>query len=145
MNLIDLRKEVENDLKFDESSLDSESLKIPQLHSKYLNFLTDSKLKIFKYQKDYDSLYRKKWEYYTGKLSDEELKNLNWPQFQLKLLRTDVDMYLKTDEDLQNLETKILIEKEKFNYIESIIKGIMNRHWMIRSAIDFRKFISGVG
>ena len=45
MNLSDIKIMVEKDIEFDETELDKESLRIPQLHNKYLVFLTDNILK----------------------------------------------------------------------------------------------------
>jgi hypothetical protein len=40
MTLDEIRKELQRDTTVDGTMLDLESLKIPQLHGKYLNFLT---------------------------------------------------------------------------------------------------------
>ena len=37
----------------------------------------------------------------------------------------------------------ISFSKEKVSYLESVVKIINNRQWNIRSAIDWRKFVSG--
>lgn len=144
MNFTELKKMIQVDLQFKEDQLDIESLKIPQIHSKYLNFLTDEKIKFQNYQFEYDKLYRLKWEYYNGKMSEEELQKQGWEQFDLKLLKQDIPIYLNSDEDLKTLNEKIFFQKEKISYLESIIKMIMNRQFHIRDAIAWRKFISGV-
>ena len=41
MTLDEIREQIETDMVLDHSMLDTESLKIPQLHGKYLNFLLD--------------------------------------------------------------------------------------------------------
>jgi len=44
MNLNEIREMVSNDIIIDETNLDQESLKTPQLHNKYLIFFGDEKL-----------------------------------------------------------------------------------------------------
>ena len=44
MNLNEIREMVSNDIIIDETNLDQESLKTPQLHNKYLIFFSDEKL-----------------------------------------------------------------------------------------------------
>ena len=44
MTFDELQQLAEKDLKIDNLQLDIESLKTPQLHNKYLNFLLDEKL-----------------------------------------------------------------------------------------------------
>lgn len=144
MTIDELKEMVEKDLKIDRSALDNESLKTPQLHSKYLNFFHDDRIKLRKLRLNRDILYRKKWEYYNGKISEEELKVLGWEPFQFKILKQDLDVYLNSDLDLQKYETEIMILEERISYLESTIKNIMNRQWNIRSAIDFLKFTNGV-
>jgi len=42
------------------------------------------------------------------------------------------------------LANRILLQQEKVNYLESVIKIINNRQWNIRSAIDWLKFTNGI-
>ena len=51
--------------------------------------------------------------------------------------------YLDADTDLSILRMKVSFSKEKVGYLESVVKIINNRQWNIRSAIDWRKFVSG--
>ena len=40
-------------------------------------------------------------------------------------------------------QEKIEYQKEKINYLESIIKTVVNRNFLIKNIIDWRKFTSG--
>jgi hypothetical protein len=140
MNLEDIRRLVGKDLKMDETELDLESMKTPQLHNKYLIIFTDEKLILGKLKSDFNVLKKNKWLYYTGKLSREELDDMGWETFDLNILKSDIDKFLDADEDLITIVNKILLQQEKVNYLESIIKTINNRQWYIRSAIDWLKF-----
>jgi hypothetical protein len=140
MNLNDIRLMVNNDMKMDETELDIESMKTPQLHNKYLILFTDEKLILGKLQSDMNVLKRKKWLYYTGKMSKEELDNEGWESFDLNILKTDIDKFLESDNDIITIKNKLLLQQEKVNYLESVIKIINNRQWNIRAAIDWLKF-----
>jgi hypothetical protein len=94
MNLDDIKKMVEKDSVVDQTLLDQEALKTPQIHSKYLNLLNDEILRFKKLETEYKQLFRLKWEYYTGKMNKEELNRLEWEPFQHKILRQDVHIYL---------------------------------------------------
>lgn len=144
MNLNDLKAMVTDDIVMDDTELDIESLKTPQLHNKYLNFYHDEKLILVKQDEEYKRLYRLKWEYYTGKLDQDTLNKLEWEPFQLNILKADIDKYLNSDEDLSLIRLRLSYTKEKVDYLESVIKIISNRQWNIRSAIDWRKFVNGV-
>ncbi len=139
----DIKKMADVDLKFNESELDTESLRIPQLHGKYLNMLYDEKLVLRKWKNELGQLLKLKWEYYTGKMSEEQLKELNWEPFQLRILKQDVELYMESDADLNQKRDRVFVQEEKVNYLESIIKMISNRQYHIRDAITWRKFING--
>lgn len=143
MTLNELIEQAKQDLKFDDTELDQESLRIPQLHNKYLNFYHEEKLRYQGYKTNYSKLFKLKWEYYTGKLSEDQLKELGWEPFDLKILRQDVDIYLESDKELIELKSKMSIQEEKVEYLNSIVKGITNRQFHIRDAIAWRKFLNG--
>ena len=143
MNFEDLKRHVERDMKVDDTQLDLESLKIPQLHNKYLNFLQEERFNLKKMGFDFASLRRSKWEYYTGKISEEDLEEKGWEPFDLKILKSDIDMYLDSDNDMILMKQKITYQEEKVFYLESVIKEIGQRKWEIRNAIEWRKFVSG--
>jgi len=144
MNLHELKSMVEEDMIIDDTELDIESVKTPQLHNKYLNLYHDERLIFVKIEEEYKKLYKIKWEYYTGKIDEDTLKKYNWEPFQLNILKVDIDKYLEADTDLSILRMKVSFTKEKVNYLESVVKIVNNRQWNIRSAIDWRKFVSGV-
>jgi hypothetical protein len=77
-------------------------------------------------------------------MSKDELTALDWEQFDHRILRQDMDVYLDSDADLIKIQTKIDMQKQKVDYLDSILKGINNRQWVIRNAIEWRKFMSGV-
>lgn len=143
MDIRDIQKLVAEDMPIDDTELDIESMNIPQLHSKYLNIYMDEKLVLQKLNSDYYRLKKLKWEYYTGKLDQEQLDDYGWEPFQLKILKQDIDLYMDSDEDLQKILNRVAYQKEKVNYLDSVLKSINNRQWNIKGAIEWRKFING--
>ena len=144
MKLEDIREMAEKDCVVDDTELDLESLKLPQLHNKYLNIYHDEKLLLSKFSSDLKKAIRIKWEYYTGKLDEDSITELGLEPFPLKILKTDIDKYLESDDEIITLSHRVDYQKEKIYYLESIIKELNTRHWKIRNAIEWRKFISGV-
>mgnify|MGYP003649127934 FL=1 len=144
MTLEELRNMASKDLKIDETELDTESLITPQIHNRYLIIFTDEKLILEKLEGDFRIMNRDKWLYYTGKMSQEELDERNWQPFHLNILKTDIEKFLYSDEDMIKLSHRVTLQKEKVKYIESVIKIINNRQWYIRSAIDWMKFTQGI-
>jgi len=144
MRFDDIRSMVSKDMVIDDSELDVESLKIPQLHNKYLNLFHDERILLRKLEADKRELIRDKWEFYSGKMSQEELEERGWEPFQLKILKQDLDMYINSDTDVTRIDDRITLQKEKVDYLASIINSISGRGWEIKNAIEWRKFTSGI-
>lgn len=133
----------EKDTQMDGTELDIESIKLPQLHNKYLNILQDEKLVLRKLISDKNKLFRLKWEYYNGKMDKDTLDELGWEPFQLNILKKDIDIYLNSDAELSLTRDRISYQEVKLEFLEEILKELNNRHWKIRNAIEWRKFTSG--
>lgn len=143
MDLNELKLMVENDLKIDETSLDRESSRTPQLHNKYLSFYMDEKMRLKKWQANIAVLRRKLWLYYTGRMSKEEIKEFGREPFELNVLKTEADDLIESDDMWLEKDLQISFQQEKVNYLESVVKIINNRQWQIRAMIDWIKFTQG--
>ena len=143
MKLEDIQILWENDCEIDRTELGEESLKISQLHSKYFKLYSSERLLLKKLDKDYKELYRTKFEYYNGVLSHDELKQQGWEPFSLKVLKSDLHIYVVSDRDITNFQLKIDMQKEKIDFLENIIKSLNTRGYQIKSAIDWEKFKVG--
>lgn len=144
MKIEEIREMITQDTKINTGSLDKEATDIPQIHNKYLCLLMDEKLVLTKYESDFRILNKNKWLYYSGKMSQEELKLLSWEVFELALLRTDVDRFIESDNDVIILQNKCIMQREKVNYLEQVVKLISNKIWNIRAALDWMKFTQGI-
>ena len=141
MNLDELKVQVQNDLRINDEHLDTESLKNQEIKAKYLDHKSRYELLLFKAKGDYKRLYREKWEYYGGKA---DAKIYATKPFDLKVLKTDLAVYIAADEDIINSENKIGYLEVVVDYIKGVIKSVDNRGWDIKRAIDWKKFEAGV-
>ena len=140
MNIDELYNEIERDLKIDDTELDLESIRTPQLHNKYLKLYTTHSLQLKRLQDEYKVLYRVKCEYYTGKASPETYKE---KPFDIKVLKSDIGIYIDADADLQQLSQRVAYTKQITDYLERILREINNRNWNIRNTIEWKKFLHG--
>tara|TARA_A100001234_G_scaffold180109_1_gene162527 strand:- start:139 stop:567 length:429 start_codon:yes stop_codon:yes gene_type:complete len=141
MTFDELQELADKDLKINDTELDLESLKTPQLHNKYMKFHNQYTNLLKKAEQDLARLTREKWEYYTGKADPSVYQQ---KPFNIKLLKPDVDKYLKSDDDLIKLEQKVTYVQSVVDYLDRTVKIISNRGFQIKNAIDWRKFTSGV-
>jgi len=141
MNLDELKLQVQNDLRINDEHLDTESLKNQEIKAKYLDHKSRYELLLFKAKGDYKRLYREKWEYYGGKA---DAKIYATKPFDLKVLKTDLSVYITSDEDIINAENKVGYLETVVDYIKGVIKSVDNRGWDIKNAIEWKKFEAGV-
>jgi hypothetical protein len=135
-----VKEEWKKDSVMDQDLLDNESIKIPQLHSKYLNYLSDVRLLKIKKEQDYKKILREKFEYYTGKADAEIYKQ---KPFDLKILKQDVQLYIESDEEVQKSLNILNYYKEMMFVLEKILENINTRGFQIKNSIDWQKFMQG--
>ena len=104
MTLDELKEEVNSALKVNDERLDTEALKNQELYAKYLDHKSRFELLLHKAKGDYKKMYREKWEYYGGKA---DAKVYATKPFDLKVLKTDLSIYIESDEDIIKIEHKI--------------------------------------
>jgi len=144
MTLEEIQKLWSKDADIDRIELGEEALKISQLHSKYYKIFSTERLVLKKTSFDLISLKQKKREYYLGLMDPEELHNLGWEPQPLQILKADVGEYISADEDVIQAELKKEYQKEKVDFVENIIKSLVNRGFNIKAAIDWEKFKVGL-
>ena len=140
MNLEQLKEQARKDLPItDHENLDQESYKNQNIKAKYLEHKTRYQLLLQKANGDYQRMYREKWEYYGGK---SDAKVYVAKPFDLKVLKSDLAMYITSDEEVIQLMDKIGYLEVVIKYIDGVIKSIDNRGWDIKNAIEWKKFES---
>ena len=140
MTLEELQDQASKDLAIDDTQLDIESLSTPTLHSKYLKIYSTYALMLKKEESDYSKLHVRRWLFYTGKSDPEEYQKEN---FDLKVLRQDVDKFIDADDSIIKQRQKIEYLKQICKFCEDTLKQINNRTFQIKNAIEWKKFTGG--
>ena len=142
--LSELQVEAKEDLiifdGINDEDLHQQSYKNQIIKPKWLDYKSKYKLMMFQCKAEHKRLYREKWEYYGGK---SDAKVYAAKPFDLKVLKTDLGVYINSDEDIIEVEKKIVYYEIVIEFIEGVIKSIDNRGWDIRTAADWKKFIAG--
>ena len=145
MKLSEIQDMWTKDAKVNELDLGKSSIQIAELHAKYLNILSNTKLQLRKCEGDYLRLRRTKFKYYRGEMTREELEELGWNQFQgLKPLKNEVEDIVNCDEDVIRCVDKVEYMKAMLYQLEQIIRSLNGRGWEIKNAIEWTKFTNGL-
>tara|TARA_B100000575_G_scaffold11642_1_gene8503 strand:+ start:1140 stop:1583 length:444 start_codon:yes stop_codon:yes gene_type:complete len=130
----------------EKNDLDEVSRKTPSLHAKYLALLANAKLKLRREEMSQKKLLKKKWEWYNGKMSEEDIEKLGWdhdPLNGLKIMKGDMDYYYDSDPEIQESELKIQYLKTTIDTISEIVNNLNWRHQTIGNMIKWKVFEAG--
>ena len=142
MTLDELKIQASSDLPItDQEHLDQESFRNQEIKARWLDYKTRYELLLVRNKGDYQKLYRAKWEYYGGK---SDAKVYASKPFDLKVLKSDLAMYINSDNEIIELGAKINYLEIVIKYIDGIIKSIDNRGWDVSHAIGWKKFEAGM-
>ena len=141
MNLDKIQEMWERDSHIDPDNLHDESLKIPQLHSKYYTIYNTITLLREKARDSYNRIRLERYNYYTGKAPAEVYAAEPFPY---KVREKDaIQRHMDADEKLNTINMKIKYYDTILKYLEEIIRIISNRTYQIKNAIEWNKFQAG--
>ena len=140
MDLEQLQELADKRLKINDTELDLESIKTPQLHNEFLKHLTKFKLMLSRAEGELMNTKRVLWEYYTGKADASVYAQR---PFNYKLLRQDVDQYIQSDEAYVKAKQKVDYLSTTVDFLDRTIRQISNRTFTIKNAIEWKRFTSG--
>ena len=141
MNLEQIQEMWEKDSKIDPDNLHDESLKIPQLHSKYYTLYNTITLMREKARTQYNKVRLERYNYYTGKAPAEAYVEEPFPY---KVREKDaIQRHLDADDRMNKVDMKIKYYDIMLKFLEEIIRAVSNRTYQIKNAIEWNKFQAG--
>ena len=139
MTIEDIMEMWGEDSHIDDKDLDNESVKIPNLHQKYLNIYSKEKRKLSDLKTHWKVLFQQRWEVVIS-------KNGMAPDHNIRISKTELEKhYVAADESLQKAEKILNDQERKVDYLKSVLSMIENRSFHINNAISWRKFVAGLG
>ena len=143
MNLEQIQEMWEKDSRIDPDNLHDESLKIPQLHSKYYTLYNTITLMREKAREQYSKVRLERYNYYTGKATAEVYAEEPFPY---KVREKDaIQRHLEADDKMNKIDMKIKYYDVMLKFLEEIIRAVSNRTYQIKNAIEWNKFQAGFG
>ena len=139
MKIDDIMKKWEEDSSIDDQNLDGESLKIPNIHAKYLEMYTKEKRSLREMKTHWKLLFQQRWEAVIS-------KNGKPPEHNIRISKTELERhYVAADGVLQNAEKLMNEQEDKVDYLKSVLSVLENLSFHINNAISWRKFVAGLG
>lgn len=136
MKLEEIMELADKDAKIDYTEIGTESMTVTKLISKWLGIYALESVTFLKLKRQYEGEKKNKWEYYSGK---------GETPFELRLLKTDIPLYLDNDPDLTKVKDRMDLQEVKMKFIEGYVKALQQRGYNLKNALDYLKFTSGAG
>jgi len=131
----------EKDSKIDDVMLDETSIRIPQLHAKYISLHNEFSLLTKKAEQELKKIKHKKWLYYSGKAEPKDYED---QPFDHKVMKSDVYNWVSVDDDVCKVESKLDYYGSVTSTLNDIIKQIHQLSFTIGNIIKWRMFCNGV-
>ena len=129
------------DSKLDDDLHDNDSLAIPQLHMKYMEFYNTYSLMKKERELEMKKMLKDKWIYYKGKAPSSVYKEM---PFDLKLTtKEEISMFIEADEEVQKLQYKIGYIDQVLFFLDGVLRMINSRTYHIKNSIEWKRFQSG--
>jgi hypothetical protein len=142
MNLETLQGMWKTDSKLDDDLHDNDSIAIPQLHMKYMEYHNMFSLMKKERVIEMKRLIRDKWLYYKGKAPATIYKEM---PFDLKLTtKEEISMFIDADEEVGKLQFKIDYIEQVLFFLDGVLRMINSRTYHIKNAIEWKRFQSGM-
>lgn len=141
MKLEEIMTLCERVLTIDETNLAKSSIDTPSLYGKLLNVRAQESMRLKQHESNMHKMLLDKREYYLGRAEPSVYKQ---KPFDLKILKSEVDGYIGSDDDVIRLRDLIELQQEKINILEHAMKMTLQRTYLIKNAIEFQKLMGGM-
>lgn len=141
MTLEEIQEMWQRDSVIDPDNLHDESLKIPQLHSKYYTIYNTITLLREKARDTFNKVKLERYNYYSGKAPVEVYEQEPFP-YKVRD-KEALQRHMDADEKLSKVELKIRYYDIMLKFLEEVIRMISNRTYQIKNSIEFMKFTAG--
>ncbi len=142
MNLENLQELWKKDSEIDTDKYGEESIRIPQLHQRYMEFFNTFSLMKKEREGEMRGMVRQKWIYYKGKAPAKIYKDT---PFDFKLTtKEEINMFIESDEEVRKLQYKIDYIEQVIFFLDGVLRQINGRNFQIKNAIEWERFQTGM-
>ena len=140
MNLDQIQEMWAKDCVIDDVMLDTASMKIPQLHAKYITLHNEYSLLLKKAKQELNRTSHLRTLYYSGRGTPDMYEDT---PFDYKLIRSEVPSWVAVDESVNKVEMKVALYETTLNSLSDILKQIHQMSYNIKNMIEWRRFVGG--
>lgn len=121
------------------------ALGVPLLHHKYYKILSAERLRFHHMSSELRRLKRNRESWMMGHLTSDELETLGWEQWQYsKPIASKMKEAIESCDDVIDATLFLSLQKEKLDFLDSILHTISRMGFHIKNAIDWEKLQKGI-
>jgi len=146
VNIDNLMEEWSKDSVINDTEPGLEIVKISSLRSKYLRILSHHNMVVKKLEIDYKKRRHILGEYFEGNLNkpeDLETYGFKEPCLVKAGSRSKIPMMLDSNEELNNILMRKILNQEIVNACTDIIKELHSRTFQLKAYMDWHRFMNG--
>lgn len=132
-----------DDVHINKTQLGDESLNIPKLHAKYYHIYVREKLTYGKMIEEQRELQYILEQFFAKTLTDDELEEYGLVYSEKKTLKPDIPKAVANYKDMVTMNMRMLMQKEKVEFLKSILDMVKNRSFQIKDAVAMVMFEHG--
>ena len=141
MTLDEIQAMWAKDAVIDDVMLDSASMRIPQLHAKYITLHNEYSLLLKKAKQEQNRIVHLRTLYYSGRGTPDMYED---SPFDHKLIRSEVPSWVAVDETVNKIEMKVALYETTLSSLSEMLKQINQMSFNIKNMIEWRRFVGGV-
>ena len=132
------------DAQINESKLSHEIIRVPMLHSKYLEYYIHFKRQLSSAESKKNKLSWQKRKYFRGEMDSDDLKKHGWSQWNgLKPSSAELNQLLEFDTDINDITRVISELKTSVSGCEYIMNQLKSREYSLKTVFEYQKYLSG--
>ena len=131
------------DSKIDMLDIATDSSQTYELHSKYYKILNRAKYTIAKLNGERSKLSLVLADHYLGNLDKDTMKQYGLQPFGRTVLKSDVPNWVASNNLMVEINLSIAQTQAIIDFLDSIIRAIHNKGFVVRNIIEQRKFENG--
>jgi len=140
----DMLVEWKNDAIINEAELSREIIRVPMLHSKYLEYYIHFKRLLAKAESTKNKLGWTKRKYFRGEMDLSDLKKHGWSQWNgLKPSTSELNQLLEFDTDMNDIARVVAELKTAVSGCEYVMNQLKSREYSLKTVFEYQKYLSG--
>src|SRR5690554_1636580 len=128
------------DSKIELTDLNRSSSITQELIAKYFRYLNETRRALRLFEAARSKMILLRTDYYTGNLPKRELDNHGWSPNPRIVIKSEVEKFLAADDYIIDINQNIGECNDIIDMIESIIRGLHNRSFIVSNIIEAKKF-----